>query len=51
MDVNIKVPIDDLKFSFSKILNTDLFAKKLIYKFKKQEDLEIDIDSSKSLQE
>lgn len=31
MDVNMKVALDDLKYSFQKILNIDMFAKRLVY--------------------
>lgn len=33
MDVFLKVALDDLKFSFSRILNLDFFGKKFDYYF------------------
>ena len=33
MDVNLNVPLADLKYSFSKILNIDFFGKALKYTY------------------
>ncbi|EWS71344.1 hypothetical protein TTHERM_000670189 (macronuclear) [Tetrahymena thermophila SB210] len=58
MDVFLKVALDDLKFSFSKILNLDFFGKRFIYQFQitptsgnQTDKVEIDLDASKLLEE
>ncbi|KAL4433554.1 hypothetical protein ABPG74_002951 [Tetrahymena malaccensis] len=55
MDVFLKVALDDLKFSFSKILNLDFFGKRFIYQFQDQQsgtqNGNQDLDASKLLEE
>ncbi len=47
MDISLRLSLEDLKYSFSKILQTDFFGKKLNYYF---DDKDL-IDATKNLSE
>lgn len=53
MDVFLKVTLDDLKFSFQKILGMDFFSKKFEYYLLKEPNTRLDkpLDSSIQLEE
>ncbi|CAD8127190.1 unnamed protein product [Paramecium sonneborni] len=48
MDLNSKIALDDLKFTFTNILKIDLFAKKIKFSFNKG-FIQIDLNSQQSL--
>ncbi|CAD8215093.1 unnamed protein product [Paramecium pentaurelia] len=48
MDLNNKIALEDLKFTFTNILKVDLFAKKLSFLIKKG-FLQIELNSQQSL--
>ncbi|CAD8090883.1 unnamed protein product [Paramecium sonneborni] len=48
MDLNSKIALDDLKFTFTNILKIDLFAKRIKFSFNKG-FIQIDLNSQQSL--